>query len=947
MAADFAVLTIVPEAHRAVRVLFGLDVPERRGNETYLTGSVEAAVSGQHFVVLARAVDRSNLPAQEATHRLLAHWQPRQLVVADIGGGFTGRDGLGVGDVVCASYLHYYELVKEIAGVAGPEGRSIAFAHPSRAPRAALAFLAAESGWHRTIPLPRPARDGAAPVLLEGEIISGDRLLADPSSPTIKGLAARYPKALALDMESAGVARAVYGAQQDSIFTQFTVLRGISDLVDATGENNQATRDDWKPYAAHAAAAAALAFVRHTPNSEQAEAQIPATVRTYRTAFQQSLQRRLPDDAVIFPLELRSAPPGEVPQDSPAAVPQPIERDRLLEVLDTHHRVVLYGPSGAGKSWALLHLARQVVAGDDPLAVVIDLKSFRPEWLQQIAASPVGEALMPAIDAILSAAREPITASKLDELAQDRTVLVLVDGLNEVPDVGERMLIALNEYCRQQAEHINILVTDRRAERFYTEAGWKLVHCRGLVGAEAQAIVDEHFGEGTFTELGDADKELLRLPFFLDWALEINDPRLAPRAHAVERFVRCGGMSDDDLQRTATAAYTTYVARRSVFAVRELVELDSNELLGKLHNAGIVVHRGDDQGFAHQLYYQFFAAYFIAPRSDLWTTDTLDAITANAASLDAVGMTLALIADSNGRDALLRVVYDWNWRAAVMALRETQAAGKDVSTALEVAVLALAAEKLFDPVDGTARRVREQLRRFPIDGLAARLRHARNHEALLRLVEELDVSGAPWYADWKQTFLNRPPNGAIDDDEIAKVTSHEAMLGWTAANTIRRFPQDGLRAGQLRALYLAHQRDTANTLADTIRWRIVHALGRWPSRENAGLLKRALDEDNYLWVHYGAVRSLIEMAALAPDDLRNEILAGIRARITTLAPAPLAQIAWSAPYRDAREGWLEVVPALIETVLEAQNSDTDRRRWQRRLERFNQYAQAGGNRRRE
>jgi nucleoside phosphorylase len=424
-----------------VRTLFGLGSTEHRGNQPYLTGRVRAAEGGEHFIVLDRAIDRSNLPASEATQRLLTHWRPRHLVVADIGGGLSGRDGLRVGDVVYASYLHYYEVVKETEG--GEEVRLLAFAQPSRGPRATLGLLVGTGHvWQDVINVKRPPGDHRQSTLLEGEILAGERLLSDPRSPVVREIAAGYPKVLALDMESGGVARAIYGAQQDDIFTQFTVLRGISDLVDVTDVDNQATRDEWKPYAAFAAAAAALALVRFTPPHGDPPAGISSAVRGYKLAFQQSLRARLPVQRTMFPLELRSAPRGDVPPDPPAAPPERIERDRLVEVLDADRRVVLYGPSGAGKSWALIHVARQVAAGDDPLAVVVDLKAFKPEWIQEIGPSPVGRALVPAIDAILSAATDPISVEDLAALSSDRKVLLLVDGINEVPEVGERMLIA-------------------------------------------------------------------------------------------------------------------------------------------------------------------------------------------------------------------------------------------------------------------------------------------------------------------------------------------------------------------------------------------------------------------------------------------------------------------------------------------------------------------------
>ncbi len=833
MGCDFAILTIVPEAYEAVREVFGLKESELRGGQRYLIGRVPAGGGGEHTVVLDRAVDRSNLPACEAVQRTLVQWRRRCLLVADIGGGFHARDGLKLGDVVFGSYLHYYELKKETRG-RGEETRNFAFAQPSRGPRALCAFISVnERSWKESIPIARPHDDSGVPALLEGEIVSGDRLLSNPVSEIVIQLGCDYPKALAVDMESAGAARAIYGAQQDEIYTQFAVLRGISDIVDAAEENNQRTRDDWKPYASWAAAAAALALVRATPAHVRAEADLPQAVRTYRAAFQKSLTRRLPDQPQMFALQLHSAPRGAAPT---GRAPETLKRDDLLRVLDEERRVVLYGPSGAGKSWALMQVARQVAAGDNPLPILVDLKAFKPELIKQIAASPFGEALEPAIDAILSASVEPISAAQVGELVSERCVMLLVDGINEVPDVGERMLAALNEYYRQKSGRLLLLVTDRRPQIFYSEESWKLVECRGLSGQDAQAVVDGRFGPGTFGALDAADRELLALPFFLDWTLKGDSARLAPRATAVERFLRNAGLSDDDLRRAAKTAFDVYLAHSSLFGELELSELGADGLLDRLHQVGVAVHRGMNQSFSHQIFHQFLAAYWMASREEQWTTRSLDAVTANAASPDTVAMTLTLIKDIEARDRLLRIVYDWNWRAAVSALRETQAAGRAISEAMEAAILSMAAEKLFDPVEGTAQHVRGQLGQFPVGGLAAELRGAADHPTLLAYVERLGINGPAWFDDWTRVFLRRPPKDTLTEDDIVRTTSDEPLLGWTTANTIRRFDSDPVRSGQLRALYLAYRRGVSDSRADTVRWRIVHALGRWPTADNAMLL---------------------------------------------------------------------------------------------------------------
>jgi len=83
---------------------------------------------------------------------------------------------------------------------------------------------------------------------------------------------ANYGDALAIDMESYGVARAVHEARSDPGYNpRLLVIRGVSDLVhaapegedgdDDTAEVNNDERARWKNYAAASAAAFAAATI--------------------------------------------------------------------------------------------------------------------------------------------------------------------------------------------------------------------------------------------------------------------------------------------------------------------------------------------------------------------------------------------------------------------------------------------------------------------------------------------------------------------------------------------------------------------------------------------------------------------------------------------------------------------------------------------------------------
>ena len=84
-----------------------------------------------------------------------------------------------------------------------------------------------------------------------------------------KQLLKPFDKALAVEMESIGLARAVCERRTSVWYNpRYAIIRGISDMVPA--ENNLDTRDNWKPYAAYAAAMVAKEFIRRLPKEPSA-----------------------------------------------------------------------------------------------------------------------------------------------------------------------------------------------------------------------------------------------------------------------------------------------------------------------------------------------------------------------------------------------------------------------------------------------------------------------------------------------------------------------------------------------------------------------------------------------------------------------------------------------------------------------------------------------------
>lgn len=258
-----ALVTIIDEEFTAARDVFGLthNLP---GTGYFVAETADTSV---WEIVLMQATDRSNVPVMGDVSVLMEDLRPQVIILLGIAGGLCdaknqGRDGIRPGDVLIADQVSYVEFLKVV-----PEGllvRSYAIDHPSVSLRKSICapiqktFRIDEYLGGVAPPAPGPFR------IHIGSIVSGEKVLGDVKSHVQKALLKPFDKALAVDMESIGMARAVCDGRSSFWYhPRYVVIRGISDLVSAA-ENDQ-MRADWKPFAAYTAALVAKEFVHRLP----------------------------------------------------------------------------------------------------------------------------------------------------------------------------------------------------------------------------------------------------------------------------------------------------------------------------------------------------------------------------------------------------------------------------------------------------------------------------------------------------------------------------------------------------------------------------------------------------------------------------------------------------------------------------------------------------------
>lgn len=251
---DFAIITALPVERKAVvrRLSSPQKVQDAGDPLTHYLGQV--TIPGEatpYSVVVTQLLDMGNLDAAATTARVLQRFRPRNVLMVGIAGGVEGKVRLG--DVVVARHACYYEPAKLRPD--GDEPREQQFHADAMLLGRAQHYE--ESDWTAQIDVPRPG-DAAAganhPRAHVGAIACGEKVVSDLEELT--AIVKVCPKMLAVAMEGAGVARAVLTVDRHPRYLE---IRGVSDY--AGPDKN----DGWHEYAANAAAAFAIGFLKQKP----------------------------------------------------------------------------------------------------------------------------------------------------------------------------------------------------------------------------------------------------------------------------------------------------------------------------------------------------------------------------------------------------------------------------------------------------------------------------------------------------------------------------------------------------------------------------------------------------------------------------------------------------------------------------------------------------------
>jgi len=907
---DFLVVTALPEEAEAVCSF----LRKKKNKSHFVLGEIMGPKGKKPQIVAVAAIgDMGTDKAQTVTGKLIDDWIcPTNIIMCGIAAGFP-ESGVHYGDILVPSHIVPYELAKikeqrksgrkemavEHREYPCPVDQDLSHVVKTLAIRSNSFLL-------KKIKKSRPDDQDKAPRVYckSGNIVgSGNELSASKRAEHRRWLLKTYRKnALGLEMESYGV---LLASQARRI--PFLMVKAVQDY--GTGSKS----DTWREYAFYASAAFVTELIRcfeiNSPPLEssgmfsQYKKELGTTIREFaKTAEHPNFAYKIRMEDSYLALE----------QDSNNKA-----RKNYRELIPgvRHKVIILYGGGGAGKTRILRNLLQPAVE-KGLLPIYIDLKAYSRARRNLRSWEDQSKIVR---DIIEKGSIPKLSPSILRGFARKEKVAIFIDGLNEITRFARNALVDFLREVRRNYD-CYVLIADRFGSPENIEAfSYALVE--NLDEATVEKMFDKIFGSGAFKQKNKLTRSILSIPFFLSLALKEKTgfKGKSIRSQIFEGFfVESVKITPGQLDRLALITLRA-LRTDSSFDPEKFRKLIGNTLIRKLIGSGVIEKNSGD--FKHDLWREYLISRSLAKKQAVWTSSTFDIATRFASSLECLPLAIEQIASQKSIEEFLKSVYDWNYLAAadcVGAFCERTQNLPVSSQSIVRAVLSAVAEKQFDPIEHTRVRSRGVLRRYKT-GILSTFASIATKPKLLEYVR--GFSGTEkWFIEWKSLFT-KIGRRKFTTEEINSIASEDPIIGWTAANLARRSILNVKDFKRLSKIY----RDASHSLKNnSIRWRIIHVLGAHPSKANIEFLAEVLrNRDNtYLWVKYGAVRALMEIAAYSKGILRGYALRSIanfignyRPTIAGMRRNIILEIVEASFINNPKAGWKRSVKPILNLIL--------------------------------
>ncbi|HEY2576592.1 MAG TPA: tetratricopeptide repeat protein [Streptosporangiaceae bacterium] len=381
---------------------------------------------GRQGLIALAVTGEGNTAAAVLAERAIAMFRPRALLFVGVAGAL--RDDIALGDVVVATKVYAYHGGDVQPG--GFRARPRCWEIPHQLDQAARRIHRTGS-WISLLPAGPPQR---VPTVHFRPVAAGEVVLNSRHGSLAEHLRSSYGDAVAIEMESAGVAHAAH--LNDGL--PVACVLGISDKAD--GAKREADRQGWQRTAATNAAAFAVA--------------VAAGLGTSADERLTTLLQAWPGLADLT-----------VPRQLPVSGQQLVGRAGLLSRLDEVLRrpggqqariVVLTGMAGAGKTALAVRWAHAATDAFPDGQLYADVRGFGPD--PPLHAQEILAGFLRALGQSQAAERGTLDerAARLRTALSERRMIIVLDNVASIEQI--RLLLPGTGSCA-------VLVTSRERLR--------------------------------------------------------------------------------------------------------------------------------------------------------------------------------------------------------------------------------------------------------------------------------------------------------------------------------------------------------------------------------------------------------------------------------------------------------------------------------------------------
>jgi hypothetical protein len=613
-------------------------------------------------------------------------------------------------------------------------------------------------------------------------------------------------------MESAGVILACRNTD-----TKFLVVKAVQDPGTAE-KDARGQKDLWRTYAAEAAAAFTVGLIRRFELADEAAVTHMREVRRVSAL----LEAAAPVPKFEYTVRWGESYGALRAQERSSGVHIRGSEPESLIPHAGRPLVALHGGGGTGKTRILQSLIPKLLKSDI-CPLLVDLKLYTRSLAA--AQASVADTQPEIVRHVLATASVPRrTVGEIERLVRDLEVVVLIDGVNEVSARVRTAILDHFQLLRHRGQ-CYILAADRFGP-LETLPTFSHAAVDRLGDDFVRDVLDRTLGRGTYETLDPALRRIYGRPFFLKLALRSG--RAFDRARTwndifAEFFREHLGMEDSAIRQVADAALEAQ-QQLATFDFQAFRARIGESTYDALLQAGILQDtEGREFDFDHDLWRDYLVSRSLSStlEEDRWTSEVFDAATTLGVALECLPLALGQLDTRQRKDDFLKRVYNWNYPAAAECLSELRPGDPEalqVSPEIRICVLAVIAERRFDPVRKTRQRAEEVLQDHRYD-FAEPFRGAASADALRQHIGAI-VGEQAWFNEWKRLF-SRADGHEVMSEEIALIASNDPLIGWVTANLVRRSDLGVSAQSQLRGMFESYAGDDAKT----VRWESCTLLG--------------------------------------------------------------------------------------------------------------------------